>query len=539
MNGDTIEKPLNATDEESLIILKAIAYNAKERYKNPKEMAEELKNVFEKEATITLPKLSKKDIEGKQENNETESIYTDNKIQSVDKENNNNLEEDNPSEDDMKNNKELDNEIDYDKTESIYDSDISSKQEKLIEEDYDKTESIYSEKKEKNKVNLENEKLHKENSESNEKKNSVLKTNKNKKKKIMIISATLIILLFSLALIINYFRPKEKYVQVSDYVGLTSEKAIKKLEKLNLEEKLIYKEIDDEKNYGKVIKQDIKNKKVKENSTIKLTIGVSKEKVEVPDLTNLTLEEATKKLKKLNLKISYEEIENDNIEKGKIISQMTTAKTKVNKGSTIEVLVSKGKKENTEEKEEQKQEDKKDTTKENEQKQENKSDQNNTSNNNQPSVDNSEKNEPPVINQTIKVSGREHFKPGRTAKLTATISPSNPEGRGIVWSSSNPSVATVDQNGNVRAVANYGNCIITATISGTNISGSHSIRVLSVQGDVTGDGRVNSLDAAVIQDYIGRSVTEDFLAVGDIDKDGRITKNDSDMILSYYNSGRW
>ena len=52
---------------------------------------------------------------------------------------------------------------------------------------------------------------------------------------------------------------------------------------------------------------------------------------------------------------------------------------------------------------------------------------------------------------------------GETLTLTVTVSPSNATGGKIIWASSKTSVATVDQNGNVLAVAE-GSSTITATI---------------------------------------------------------------------------
>ena len=57
---------------------------------------------------------------------------------------------------------------------------------------------------------------------------------------------------------------------------------------------------------------------------------------------------------------------------------------------------------------------------------------------------------------TVKLTSK-----GQTAQLSVTVLPSNAENKSIVWSTSNASVATVDNNGVVTAVAN-GNATITA-----------------------------------------------------------------------------
>lgn len=55
--------------------------------------------------------------------------------------------------------------------------------------------------------------------------------------------------------------------------------------------------------------------------------------------------------------------------------------------------------------------------------------------------------------------------PGDEASLTATVSPDDASDKGVSWSSSNASVATVDDQGNIRAVS-AGDATITATARG-------------------------------------------------------------------------
>lgn len=59
---------------------------------------------------------------------------------------------------------------------------------------------------------------------------------------------------------------------------------------------------------------------------------------------------------------------------------------------------------------------------------------------------------------------------GNTVKLTSTVSPSNATNKAVTWSSSNPKVAIVDQNGNVRGIS-AGKAKITAkTKDGSKVS---------------------------------------------------------------------
>lgn len=91
---------------------------------------------------------------------------------------------------------------------------------------------------------------------------------------------------------------------------------------------------------------------------------------------------------------------------------------------------------------------------------------------------------------TVKLTSK-----GQTTQLSASVLPSNAENKSIVWSTSNVSVATVDNNGVVTAVAN-GNATITATAAdGSGKSGScvvtveipdENSRIITVQGGRNG-----------------------------------------------------
>ena len=56
-----------------------------------------------------------------------------------------------------------------------------------------------------------------------------------------------------------------------------------------------------------------------------------------------------------------------------------------------------------------------------------------------------------------------------TTKLTATVSPSDAADKTVTWSSSNPLIASVDKNGNVKALA-VGTATITVTTNDGHLS---------------------------------------------------------------------
>ena len=91
----------------------------------------------------------------------------------------------------------------------------------------------------------------------------------------------------------------------------------------------------------------------------------------------------------------------------------------------------------------------------------------------------------PVKVQTITVDkSKLILEEGSTEKLTATIAPENAEDKSVTWTSSDEKIATVDENGNVTAVAE-GKCTITVASKETpSIKATSEITVLK-KGDFT------------------------------------------------------
>ncbi|ADL50747.1 Ig-like domain-containing protein [Clostridium cellulovorans] len=66
---------------------------------------------------------------------------------------------------------------------------------------------------------------------------------------------------------------------------------------------------------------------------------------------------------------------------------------------------------------------------------------------------------------------------GQSATLLATVTPDNATNKKVIWTSSNPSVATVDSTGKITAVASGTATITATTIDGTNLSDSCAVNV--------------------------------------------------------------
>jgi len=138
-----------------------------------------------------------------------------------------------------------------------------------------------------------------------------------------------------------------------------------------------------------------------------------------------------------------------------------------------------------------------------------------------PDISNDEDEKEEVTNQTVSVTGVTidkttlNLTEGNTAKLTATVNPSNASNKEVVWVSNNSSVVSVDTNGNITALA-AGNATITVTTKDGNFSAScqvtvtekaptYSVIFTKISQEVTGANRQYSItvkkNGAIIEDY--------------------------------------
>lgn len=86
-----------------------------------------------------------------------------------------------------------------------------------------------------------------------------------------------------------------------------------------------------------------------------------------------------------------------------------------------------------------------------------------------------------------------------TYKLNSTVTPNNASNKSVTWSSSNPSVVSVDQNGNIKALKE-GTAVITVTTNDGGYKASATVKVKAI--------RVNgvSLDKKNVSLFVNESV---------------------------------
>ena len=128
------------------------------------------------------------------------------------------------------------------------------------------------------------------------------------------------------------------------------------------------------------------------------------------------------------------------------------------------------------------------------------------------------------------------LKRGESGNLIATISPEDTiDDKKIVWTSSNETVATVDENGKVTAQNNG-----TATITAETVNGKKAtclVTVKNMQGDIDGNGKVNGKDWNMMYEYINetRELTEEEFNRADINGDGKVNGKDWNRLYEHIN----
>ncbi len=116
---------------------------------------------------------------------------------------------------------------------------------------------------------------------------------------------------------------------------------------------------------------------------------------------------------------------------------------------------------------------------------------------------------------------------GETATLVATVAPGNATDKSVEWSSSNPAVATVDQNGLVTAVA-VGEAVITVKTVDGGKTATCAVTVTELVVPVTGVN-IEPIEATVI---VGNKVTLTATVMPDNATDKTVTWTSSDASVA-------
>ena len=167
-----------------------------------------------------------------------------------------------------------------------------------------------------------------------------------KSKKKAIIGVVVAIVAIAAIAIGCFFAFGGEKVDVPDLMGMTSEEAQVAIEEAGFQVGEINNVYDDEAEPGTVVGQNPSpNTQANKGSKINIDVSQGTEEVDVPDLYNLTLEEARKSIVDAGLSVGETSKDySDDIEEGRVMKQTPEAKSKAPKGSKVDLVISQGSK---------------------------------------------------------------------------------------------------------------------------------------------------------------------------------------------------
>ncbi|MFT4444927.1 Stk1 family PASTA domain-containing Ser/Thr kinase [Parvimonas sp. G1967] len=134
-------------------------------------------------------------------------------------------------------------------------------------------------------------------------------------------------------------------VKVPAVIGLDKDEAIKLLKEKKLNGLIVKTVNDDSVEAGKIVQQSPNpNAEAKEGTNVELTVSVGKNKTLVPNLSNVEFEKVEELLKKSDLTLGKVERKyDDKVDENKVVSQSVNYGEEVEKGTKIDIVVSRGK----------------------------------------------------------------------------------------------------------------------------------------------------------------------------------------------------
>ena len=137
--------------------------------------------------------------------------------------------------------------------------------------------------------------------------------------------------------------PQAALVTVPSFIGMPSETAQAKVRSLELVPEV--QEVASNKEEGLVVEQNPQaNDQAAKGSKVTLSVSAGPNTVDVPDVAGFSIDEATTALKNVNLSVAgTEQVNNTNVERGKVVETDPPSGQRVNVGSTVTLKVSSGK----------------------------------------------------------------------------------------------------------------------------------------------------------------------------------------------------
>lgn len=207
-------------------------------------------------------------------------------------------------------------------------------------EDYDDIDN-YQEEIVSVKDEIKTRKKHKIESEDN-----ITKNKKIRRSIILILALILIFLVFFTLIkfgVFSFFGGEK--IEVPNLINMPVEEAELLLKENGLELKIVDNEINDEIDEGRIIRQYPSEKSmIRKGNEITVVVSTREDEViEIKDYTGMKIEEVEEQFKDGPISLLIEGEYNDEIEEGLIISQVPEENTKLKKGDSLKLYVSKGK----------------------------------------------------------------------------------------------------------------------------------------------------------------------------------------------------
>jgi beta-lactam-binding protein with PASTA domain/serine/threonine protein kinase len=370
ISGENMEPPCNAKGRLSEIILKACAYDPKERYESAAEMKNALQTVLfdEDEAAFIYPEEnlmlngvtltsagSKKTTFSKMENHSVNNLNeNDSKNEISGEKYSNNIEIEKTGSDNTDNDGTtillMEEEIksDDDRTTIML-------TEEEIKSDDDRTtilltgEEIKSDNELYDMLKISETEIVQEENDVDESDNSQqLKQveNKGKRKKLIAAAAIGCIVVAACIGVPKYYSMQQR--TIPSVLNLSLEDADEVLSDMELNISVTAEEYSDSIKEGHIISQNLgEGEKVKKNTTLEVVISKGEQIKEpvyitVPKLTGLTKKEVQQLVQQNGLQADYVKEYSDVVEKGYVISQEPKAETEVEADTSVTIVISKG-----------------------------------------------------------------------------------------------------------------------------------------------------------------------------------------------------
>lgn len=172
--------------------------------------------------------------------------------------------------------------------------------------------------------------------------------NKNKTSVFVYVLAILLALIISVMLVFGYyyfngFKIKAKTVSTPNLIGTTLEEAQKIVQENGMKITVVSEEINSKYEVGEISKQEpLEGTKIEEGTEIKITIVKKDESIILSKFVEMDIEEAKRQLDEMEIEYIIEYKSDETIEMNKIISQLPSENSTIERGEKVKLVVSSG-----------------------------------------------------------------------------------------------------------------------------------------------------------------------------------------------------